>query len=180
VRHKVYGKHLGRNKDQRTALFKSLVRSLILEESIKTTLPKSKAVKGLVDKIITQAKSVTSKRLVSQFLTHKNVLDKLNNEILPRVSSRTSGYTSVVKLGPRLGDGAMIVKMSLILDESRIKGQESGKKTESKSAKVTASAVIPSRRESIGLPSSLEGPIKDAEVVESKEAKPAKAKKESK
>ena len=120
MRHRVYGKHLGRSKDQRTALFKSLVRSLILEESIKTTHPKAKAVKGLVDKIINQAKSPTSKRLVSQFLTHKSVLDKLNNEILPRVGSRTSGYTSVVKIGPRLGDGAMIVKMSLILDESKV------------------------------------------------------------
>lgn len=120
MRHKVYGKHLGRDKDQRTALFKSLVRSLILEESIKTTQPKAKAVKGLVDKIITQAKSETSKRLVSQFLIHKNVADKLNKEILPRVKSRTSGYTSLVKLGPRLGDGAMIVKLSLILDEIKV------------------------------------------------------------
>lgn len=116
MRHRVYGKHLGRDKDQRTALFKSLVRSLILEESIKTTQPKAKAVKGLVDKIITQAKSETSKRLVSQFLVHKNVQDKLTKEILPRVKSRTSGYTSMVKLGPRLGDGAMMVKVSLILE----------------------------------------------------------------
>jgi large subunit ribosomal protein L17 len=127
VRHKVYGKHLGRDKDQRTALFKSLVRSLILEESIKTTQPKAKAVKGLVDKIITQAKSETSKRLVSQFLTHKNVEEKLNKEILPRVKSRTSGYTSLVKLGPRLGDGAMMVKLSLILDEVKAPGKSTAK-----------------------------------------------------
>jgi large subunit ribosomal protein L17 len=120
VRHRVYGKHLGRDKDQRTALFKSLVRSLILEESIKTTQPKAKAVKGLVDKIINQAKSQTSKRLVSQFLIHKSAAEKLTKEILPRVKSRTSGYTSLVKLGPRLGDGAMIVKLSLILDEAKV------------------------------------------------------------
>ncbi len=119
MRHKVYGKHLGRSKDQRTALFKSLVRSLILEESINTTQPKASAVRGLVDKIITQAKSKTSKRLVSQFLTHKKVLEKLEKEILPRVSSRTSGYTSLVRLGTRLGDGAMMVKLSLILDEMK-------------------------------------------------------------
>lgn len=149
MRHRVYGKHLGRSKDQRTALFKSLVRSLILEESIKTTLPKSKAVKGLVDKIITQAKSETSKRLVAQFLTHKTVLDKLNNEILPRVGSRTSGYTSVVKIGPRMGDGAMIVKMSLILDAIK----EPVKK---------AKAIK-------------EPEIVEAEIVEEKTAKPKKA-----
>ena len=120
MRHKVYGKHLSRDKDQRSALFKSLVRSLFLEESIKTTAPKARAIKGLVDKIITQAKSPTSKRLVSQFLTHKSVAEKLAKEILPRLQSRNSGYTSSVKLGPRLGDGAMMVKLSLIFDEMKI------------------------------------------------------------
>jgi len=125
VRHRVYGKHLGRSKDQRTALFKSLVRSLILEESIKTTQPKAKAIKGLVDKIITQAKSETSKRLVAQFLPHKSVLEKLNNILLPRLGSRTSGYTTVAKIGPRMGDGAMIVKMSLLLDAAK---EPAGKK----------------------------------------------------
>lgn len=132
MRHKVYGKHLGRDKDQRTALFKSLVRSLILEESIKTTQPKAKAVKGLVDKIINQAKSETSKRLVSQFLTHKHVAEKLTKEILPRVKSRTSGYTSSVKLGPRLGDGAMIVKLSLILDSIKEPKKSEVKKVKEK------------------------------------------------
>ena len=147
MRHRVYGKHLGRSKDQRTALFKSLVRSLILEESIKTTQPKAKAVKGLVDKIITQAKSVTSKRLVAQFLTHKVVLDKLNNEILPRVGSRTSGYTSLVKIGPRMGDGAMIVKMSLILDATKVtkasKATKEGAKVQSvKEAKIAEPEIV--------------------------------------
>lgn len=158
MRHKVYGKHLGRDKDQRTALFKSLVRSLILEESIKTTAPKAKAIKGLIDKIITQAKSETSKRMVAQFLTHKNVLDKLNTEILPRMGSRTSGYTSVVRMGPRMGDGAMIVKMSLILDAAKTPVKKT--KTEEKSA-AGASGEGKSETEII-----------EAEVVE---AKPAKA-----
>lgn len=138
MRHKVYGKHLSRDKDQRTALFKSLVRSLILEESIKTTQPKAKAIKGLVDKIITQAKSETSKRLVSQFLIHKPVAEKLTKVILPRVKSRTSGYTSVVKLGPRLGDGAMMVKLNLILDE--IKTPAAKKETKLATAEKEAKA----------------------------------------
>lgn len=132
MRHKVYGKHLSRDKDQRTALFKSLVRSLILEESIKTTQAKARAVKGLVDKIITQAKSQTSKRLVSQFLIHKPVEEKLTKEILPRVKSRTSGYTSLVKLGPRLGDGAMMVKLSLILDAVKVSQVSREEKTKEK------------------------------------------------
>lgn len=173
MRHRVYGKHLGRSKDQRTALFKSLVRSLILEETIKTTAPKAKAIKGLVDKIITQAKSVTSKRLVAQFLTHKTVLDKLNNEILPRVGSRNSGYTSVVRVGARQGDGAMIVKMSLILDESRVKSQGSSKKMEAASEKVEEAEVM----------SKAPADAVEAEIVtepKAKTVKSAKAKKEEK
>lgn len=128
MRHSVYGKKLGRNKNQRTALFKSLVQSLILSGSIKTTDTKAKAIKGLVDKIITQAKSPSTQRLVSQFLIQKNVQDKLFNEIVPALSGRTSGYTSVVKLGRRLGDGAPIVRMSLLLEESKaIKGSKESK-----------------------------------------------------
>lgn len=159
MRHKVYGKHLGRSKDQRTALFKSLVRSLILEESIKTTQPKAKAIKGLVDKIINQAKSPISKRLVSQFLTQKQVQEKLTKEILPRVKSRSSGYTSLVKLGPRLGDGAMMVKMSLLLDVATkvAKG--------SKETKVDAKSQ-----------SGKEAEVIDAEIVAEPKAKTAKAK----
>lgn len=120
MRHKVYGKHLGRNKNERTALFKNLVQSLILSESIETTEAKAKAIKGLVDKIITQAKSPTTRRLVSQFLVSKKTQDKLIKEILPRLSGRTSGYTSTVRMGKRLGDNALIVKMSLLLEEKKV------------------------------------------------------------
>lgn len=124
MRHKVYGKHLGRDKNQRTALFRSLVRSLVLSEKIETTEAKAKAIKSLVDKLITQAKSPTTKRLVSQFLTDKQISEKFINEIVPRLTSRNSGYTSTVRLGPRLGDGAMIVQMRLLLDD-----QPKGKKS---------------------------------------------------
>lgn len=117
MRHNVYGAHLGRNKNQRTALFKGLVQSLILSESIQTTESKAKAVKGLVDKIINQAKDTSTRRLVSQFLATKTTQDKLIKELLPRLKDRNSGYTSVVRMGMRQGDGAMMVKMSLLLSE---------------------------------------------------------------
>ncbi|MBI2334821.1 hypothetical protein HYU96_03380 [Candidatus Daviesbacteria bacterium] len=91
MRHKVYGKHLGRDKNERTALFKNLVQSLFLHGSIQTTQAKAKAIKGLVDKIINKSKPKD-----------------------PRFRSRTSGYTSIVNLGPRKGDGAMMVKMTLL------------------------------------------------------------------
>lgn len=103
--------------------------------------------------------------MVGQFLTHKNVLDKLNTELLPRMGSRTSGYTSVVRMGPRMGDGAMIVKMSLILDAAKAPVKKA--KVEEKSA---------SRPSDGGKP---ETEIIEAEVVEDKKPAKAKTKKET-
>ncbi len=117
MRHKVYGKHLGRNKNERTGLFRSLVGSLILNGEIVTTESKAKAIKGLVDKIISQAKVKNTQRLVASFLTQKSVQEKLFNEVVPAVSKRTSGFTSVVKLGRRPGDAAMKVRMSLLTEK---------------------------------------------------------------
>lgn len=123
MRHNIYGKKLSRDKNQRTALFKSLVRSLILSERIQTTQAKAQAIKGLVDKLIKQAKSSNTQRLVSQFITDKTVYNKLINDLVPRMESRNSGYTSVVKLGFRQGDGAAIVQMSLLLEGPVSKNQ---------------------------------------------------------
>ncbi|EKD91535.1 MAG: ribosomal protein L17 [uncultured bacterium] len=123
MRHRVYGKHLGRDKNQRTALFKNLVQSLILWEKIETTQAKAKAIKGLVDKIINQAKTPATRRLVSQFLVKKETQEKLIKDIAPRLKSRTSGYTSVVKLGRRLGDGTMMVSMRLLTEEKVSQGE---------------------------------------------------------
>ena len=95
------------------------MQSLFISEEIETTEAKAKAIKGLVDKIITQAKSPTAKRLVSQFLVSKKIQDKLFNEILPRLGNRNSGFTSIVKLGKRLGDGALVVKMSLLTESAK-------------------------------------------------------------
>ena len=119
MRHRVYGKHLGRNKNQRSALFKSLVRSLFIHQSIETTEPKAKAIKPLVDRIISNAKSATAKKLVSQFFNQKDVEAKITDDILPRVGNRVSGYTTTVRIGRRMGDGAMLVKMSLLLEDTK-------------------------------------------------------------
>lgn len=121
MRHNVYGAHLGRDKNQRTALFKGLVQSLIFSESIQTTEAKAKAIKGLVDKIINQSKTDATRRLVAQFIVNKQAQEKLINDLLPRLKNRTSGYTSLVRLGTRQGDGAMMVKMSLLLSEVKAK-----------------------------------------------------------
>lgn len=120
MRHKVYGKHLGRDTNQRTALFRGLIRSLILHESITTTDSKAKSIKGLVDRVISKAKdsSNASQRVLESILPQKQVREKLLAGIVPQVQGRTSGFTQTVRLGRRLGDGAMMVKMSLIKEES--------------------------------------------------------------
>lgn len=117
MRHSVYGRKLSRNKNERAALFKSLISSLVLEEKIQTTQARAKAIKGLVDKIINQAKNPHTQRLVRQFLVRKEVNEKLINDLLPRLSTRSGGYTSLAKIGPRLGDGAMMVQMRLLVSD---------------------------------------------------------------
>lgn len=119
MRHRVYGKHLNRDKNQRTSLFRGLVRGLILHESIETTQAKAKAIKGLVDKLITAGRKDTesSRRVVNAFITQQDISRKLLKDIAPRYTDRVSGYTQMVRLGNRQGDGAMMVRMSLIKDE---------------------------------------------------------------
>ncbi len=114
MRHRVYGRHLGRDKDERAALFKALVQSLFVMESIETTQAKAKSIKGLVDKLINQAKSPATRRLIHQFIVSKEISGKLIKDIAPRFKDRNSGYTSIVKVGRRAGDGADMVRMSLI------------------------------------------------------------------
>ncbi len=116
MRHSVYGKKLSRDINERDALFKSLVQSLILSKSIQTTQTKAKAIKGLVDKVINQAKDESTRRLFNQFITRKTTQEKLVKELIPQLQDRNSGYTSVVKMGRRQGDGAMMVKMTLLLN----------------------------------------------------------------
>lgn len=107
MRHRVYGKHLGRNKDERDNLFRSLVQALFTHGTIQTSEAKAKAIKGLVDKIINAVKK-------NPEAVDKNLSERLVKEIIPKLGVKTSGYTSIVKLGTRLGDQTMMVKMSLI------------------------------------------------------------------
>lgn len=114
MRHKIYGKKLGRNKDERDVLFKNLVQSLFTYGTIQTSQTKAKAVKGLVDKVINLAKSKSSQRLLQSYLTNKLLQERLIKEIVPKMQNRVSGYTSLVRMGRRLGDDTMMVRMSLI------------------------------------------------------------------
>lgn len=116
MRHKVYGKHLNRDKNERQALYRGLIRNLILQESITTTEAKVKAITGVIDKLISHGRTGSNATLnvIKSFLPQKEVSKKLIEDIAPRYKSRASGFTSRVRIGPRQGDGAMMVKISLV------------------------------------------------------------------
>lgn len=121
MRHNVYGRHLSRTKNERTALFKNLIQSLFLHDQIKTSEAKAKAIKGLVDKIINQAKKSKDKQSfladrlkISEFVIKKEATEKLYSNLSSRFKGRTSGYTRMVKLGRRQGDNSMQVVLSLV------------------------------------------------------------------
>ncbi|MBI3103394.1 50S ribosomal protein L17 [Candidatus Daviesbacteria bacterium] len=114
MRHRVYGKKLGRNKNERRALFKSLVQELFLHGNLTTSEAKAKAIKGLADKIINLAKSKNSQRLLQAYFSNKLLQERLIKEIAPKLGNRISGYTSMIRMGAREGDSTTVVKMSII------------------------------------------------------------------
>jgi large subunit ribosomal protein L17 len=108
MRHGVSGRKFDQPTAQRMAMFRNLVRSLILHERITTTVPKAKEMQPFAEKLITLGKdgSVHARRKALAFVTDKDVIAKLFDDVAPRYASRQGGYTRVVKLGRRLGDGA--------------------------------------------------------------------------
>lgn len=107
---------LSRNTNQRKALFKSLLNSLIMKEQIQTTAPKAKAIQGMFDRLLTQGKLGTlhARRLLHAFLGDQKAVNKLVDELAPRTGKRSSGFTRITKLGLRKGDNAPVVVMELV------------------------------------------------------------------
>jgi len=116
MRHGVDGRKLGRPTDHRMAMFRNLVTDLLRYERIKTTEAKAKETRVMAEKIISLGKGGTlhDRRRALAFLTDERVVEKVFNQIGPRYSDRHGGYTRIVKVGPRLGDGAEIVQLELI------------------------------------------------------------------
>ena len=108
MRHKVAGYKLGRSTSHRRALLRTLVTSVIEQERIVTTVVKAKAAKPLVDKMITLAKrdDLHARRLAASFLMTPDSVKKLFEKLGTRFGQRNGGYTRIVKLGWRKGDGA--------------------------------------------------------------------------
>ncbi len=116
MRHRVAGKKLGRRTEHRLALYRNQVTALLAHESIMTTEAKAKEVRSLAEKMITLGKEGTlaSRREALAFVTDKSVVDKLFTEIAPGYADRAGGYTRMLKLGPRAGDSAPMVRIELV------------------------------------------------------------------
>jgi large subunit ribosomal protein L17 len=125
MRHRIVGKKLGRQKDERTALRRILISQLFEHESIQTTHTKALAIRGQAERLITLAKNgvkegdaamVHARRLAAARLSNPLIVNKLFDEIAPRYAERPGGYTRMMKLGPRQGDAAEIVILELVED----------------------------------------------------------------
>ena len=135
MRHKVAGKKLSRSKDARKALRRNLIKQLFYHERIRTTKAKAQAIRSEAERLITIAKRgneaggaamVHARRVVAARLgtayigggeddqERINIVNKLFDDIAPRYAERPGGYTRVLKLGPRLGDGAEMVLLELV------------------------------------------------------------------
>ncbi|HEY4694687.1 MAG TPA: 50S ribosomal protein L17 [Candidatus Nanoarchaeia archaeon] len=114
--HHVAGRKLGRNTGQRKALFRALTNQLILNEKITTTEAKAKAVRPLVEKLVTRAKdsSLHSRRLLQKALVSENSVKKMIELIGPKFKDRPGGYTRIVKVGTRSGDKASLVSLMFV------------------------------------------------------------------
>ena len=106
MRHRKSGRQLNRNSSHRQAMFRNMAGSLVRHEIIKTTLPKAKELRRVVEPLITLAKtdSVANRRLAFARTRDNEIVAKLFNELGPRFASRAGGYTRILKLGKRIGD----------------------------------------------------------------------------
>jgi len=138
MRHKVGGYKLQRNVSARRALLRSLVTSVIEEERVVTTVTKAKAAKPLVDRMITLAKqdSLHARRQAASFLMTPASVKKLFDKLGTRFGQRNGGYSRVVRLGWRKGDGAEQVMLELVGSELVKRAAERAKRREERLKKI--------------------------------------------
>jgi large subunit ribosomal protein L17 len=147
-RHANTGRKLSRNTSHRKALLDNLVRAIILEESIRTTTPKAKEARRVVERVITKAKANTlsARRIVHRTVRDQAALAKLFEVIGPRFKARPGGYTRLVHTGNRIGDNAPMAILELVEksekaeapppeEKKKAEARPEGEKAEKKPAK---------------------------------------------
>jgi large subunit ribosomal protein L17 len=147
MRHGIAGRKLNRTSSHRKALFCNLATNLLEHEQIKTTLPKAKDLRKVVEPLITYAKKgdLASRRQAARIVKDPAILKKLFDEIGPRFKERPGGYTRVMKFGFRQGDAApmAIIALTDMAEEKPAKAEKP--KVEAKDAVVEAKAETPAK-----------------------------------
>lgn len=131
MRHRVAGKKLGRTTPHRLMMFRNMVTSLFDKERIRTTLDRAKAVRPIAERMITLGKreNLHARRQALAFVKDPAVVSKLFDTLAPRFSQRNGGYTRIIRLGFRDGDGTQMAYLELVGSEYQgEKGDKKGKK----------------------------------------------------
>lgn len=129
MRHRQTGKKLNRSTNARKALFISLLTAFFENGKVVTTQAKAKAIQGKIDGLINKAKQsdLTSRRFIYSFLKTPKSIQKLTKEVVTQYPNRRSGYTRLIRIGPRRGDQAMMVKLELIKKNGEGKAKKGNK-----------------------------------------------------
>jgi large subunit ribosomal protein L17 len=152
MRHGLSGRQLSRNSSHRHALMRNMSVSLLRHETIRTTLPKAKELRRVVEPLITLAKSdaEANRRLAFARLRDAEVVEKLFADLGPRFKTRPGGYTRILRMMPRPGDSAPMALMQLVEGPVAVAAEqpaEESKKTRRR-AKANAKAAAPTKTES--------------------------------
>ncbi len=128
MRHGKGNRKLGKTSSHRKAMFSNMTTALLKHEQIKTTLPKAKELRSVVEKMITLGKKggLHSRRQALSFIRDEKIVEKLFSTISERYQSRNGGYTRVLKAGYRYGDCAPMAVIELVDRDVTAKGQDSG------------------------------------------------------
>ena len=188
MRHRKSGRQLNRNSSHRKAMFSNMAASLIESEVIKTTLPKAKELRRVVEPLITLAKedSVANRRLAFSRMRSKSAVGKLFTEHGPRYQDRPGGYTRILKCGFRTGDAAPMAYIELVgrpvialeLDEDYANAQALPAAVETEEEKVEPVAEI-SSEETVTEEAVVEEAAPEEAVEESAEESTAQASEDS-
>jgi large subunit ribosomal protein L17 len=137
MRHKVKGRRLRRPTAHRMAMLRNLVTSFLEKERVSTTLAKAKEARPLAEKMITLAKKGTlhARRQALAFIRKESAVTKLFDELGPRFAERPGGYSRIVKLGLRSGDGAHLAMLELVGSEFKKKDKKKKKEKQAKKPK---------------------------------------------
>ena len=142
MRHRVAGRKLGRTTAHRMMMFRNMVTSLLDKERIRTTLPRAKELRPIAERMITLGKreSLHARRQALAFVKDPLVVTKLFETLAPRFAQRNGGYTRIIRLGHRDGDGAPMAIVELVGSEFKSKADEGKGKKGRKADKKAASS----------------------------------------